>query len=215
MDSISSDSLQTIFTYLDIGEISRKCLTNHLFDRVCRPESLWKNKLSKEYSVVENGNETWRSKAKEVYIESISFWKNVDDFIDYYMVRGQGTDDLIEKFEKRLIDHALREKKEFFTIEIIFRAPGYHTMYYIEIINRFRSTFISLFEKAASLSLQKKISIKWILNLIDEDELEHECECDTLWKIEGLVLIYLKYEHLFIDDAESYEWRKELIRQSV
>nr|QBK92765.1 MAG: uncharacterized protein LCPAC401_04030 [Pithovirus LCPAC401] len=228
MNTISSDSLQTIFTYLDIGEISRKSLINHFFNKLCSSESLHKIKLSEDYSIVEKRNENWRSKAKEVYIESISFWKNVDNDIDYYMTKCLGTNDLIGKFEKKLSDHALRERKEFFVIKLIFRAPSYHYMYYMEITRYFCKFFITLFEKVASLSPQKKISIKWILNLINGDELEHEdeictqdkceCECDVcdvLWKIEGLVHIYLKYGHLFIDDVDSDKWKEELIRQSI
>nr|QBK92506.1 MAG: F-box-like family protein [Pithovirus LCPAC401] len=74
MDSVSSDVLQTILSYLDIGEISRKCFTSHPFDRVCKSEFLLKNILEKDYSVIEKGdNDTWRNKAKKVYLESALF----------------------------------------------------------------------------------------------------------------------------------------------
>nr|QBK94066.1 MAG: F-box-like family protein [Pithovirus LCPAC406] len=225
MDSISLDSLISIFTYLNVGEISRKCLTNHIFDKVCRSEFLWKNTISRDYSIVEKGNETWRSKAKEVYIESISFWNDIDNDIDYYMVKSVGTEDLTDKFEKMLIDHALKEREEFFVIELIFIECSYEYMYYM-VTRRFSKNFVRLFEKVASLSSQKKISIKWILDLINECECECEderciqgvCECDEYcvsWRIEFLAHIYLKYDHLFINDVDSNEWERELIIQSV
>nr|QBK94067.1 MAG: F-box-like family protein [Pithovirus LCPAC406] len=214
MDNISSDSLQKIFTYLDVGEISRKCSTNHLFNRVCRSEFLWKNTLSRDYSITEKGNETWRNKAKEVYLESISFWDNVD-YIDYCMTQSFNGGDLLENFEKMLIDHAFRERKEFFIIELIFKAPNYHYMYYMEITRRFSKNFVRLFEKVASLSSQKKISIKWILELVDECECENEKCTQDKWKIRSLVHMYLKYDHLFIDDVDSNKWKEELIRQSI
>ncbi len=168
MDSTNSDVLQTILSYFDIREISRKCPINHLFDRVCRPESFWKRKLSREYSVVEKkDNDTWRIKAKEVYLESILFWNNVDEHIHCYMWNYSSIDNPTIKFEKKFIDHALRERKEFFATGLIFRE-FFKARYNISIRNtHFCKTFISLFKKTASLSPQKKISIKWILYSID------------------------------------------------
>ncbi len=216
MDNTSKDTLQLIFTYLDVGEISRKRLTNHLFDKVCRSEVLHKIKLSEDYSITEKENETWRSRAKEVYIESTLFWKNVDDDIDYYMIGNLSTKDLVDKFEKKLADHALRERKEFFVIKLIFK---------VFFINRFDykyhiftgytcRNFISLFKKVASLSPQGKISTKWILDLVHEDYCKSGCEdeCDELVvtypiKIKILDAIYLKYDHLFMNDISSVDWR--------
>ena len=221
MNSISSDSLQTIFTYFDVGEISRKRPTNHSFDRVCGSESLWKNILSRDYSITEKKNETWRSKAKEVYIESISFWNNVDNEIDYRMENYLG-EDLVDKFEKKLSDHAIRERKEFFVIKLIFKAFFINEailMDYIENGYTCRN-FISLFKKVASLSPQKKISTKWILDLVHEDDCKRGCECEDKCeykykelfttfplKINILNAIYLKYDHLFMNDISSINWK--------
>ena len=109
MESISSSSLQMIFTYLDIGEISRLCHTNYFFDRVCRAESLWKNILRRDYSIVEkNNNVTWRSKAKKIFIDSNIFWKGVNYNIDYYMKHHTNFRSpelsLIDNFEKNLVN---------------------------------------------------------------------------------------------------------------
>ncbi len=71
----------------------------------------------------------------------------------------------------------------------------------------FCKTFISLFKKTASLSPQKKISIKWILYLADGKL----CYSLILIRIRILVDIYLKYGDLFIDDVDSNEWKKELM----
>ncbi len=211
MNSISSDSLQMIFTYLDVGEISRKSLTNHLFDRVCKSEFLWKRKLSKEYSIVEKkDDDTWRNKAKKVYLESISFWDNVD--IDYYVNNIFNTDDFMSiMFEETLIDHALRERKEFFTIELLFK--GFFNSQFLQSIDprRICKNFIILLEKVASSSPKGKMSIKWILDLIVDDYPETRVYYHS--KIEVLVGIYLKYNHLFIDDVDSFEWKVELVKQ--
>ena len=116
MNSVSSDVLRTILSCLDIKEISKKCIISHLFDIACRQESFWKRKLSKEYSVIEKeDDDTWRSKAKRVYLESILFWDNVDKHIHCYMWNYCSTDNPAIKFEEKFIDHALRERKEFFT----------------------------------------------------------------------------------------------------
>ncbi len=115
MNTTSSDTLHVILSYFDIREISRKCPINHLFDRVCRPKSFWKRKLSREYSVVEKeDNDTWRIKAKKVYLESIIFWDNVNKYIHCYMWNYSSIDNPAISFERRFIDHALREGKEFF-----------------------------------------------------------------------------------------------------
>ncbi len=211
MDSISSDSLQTIFTYLDVGEISRKCLTNHLFSKLCSSETLHKIKLSEDYSIVEKRNKSWRSKAKEVYIESISFWKNVD--IDYYVNNISDTNDFMSiMFEETLIDHAFRERKEFFTIELLFK--GFFSSHLLQSIDprRICKNFIKLLEKVASSSPKGKMSIKWILDLIVDDYQETRVYYHS--KIEVLVGIYLKYDHLFIDDVNSNEWKEELSKQN-
>nr|QBK92766.1 MAG: F-box family protein [Pithovirus LCPAC401] len=221
MDSTSSDSLQIIFTYLDVEEISRKCLTNHLFDRVCRSESLWKNVLSRDYSIIEKKNETWRKKAKEVYIESTLFWNSIDNSIDYQMENYLG-EDLVDKFEKKLSDHALRERKEFFVIKLIFKVFFINEVILIDYIENGYTcrNFISLFKKVASLSPQKKISTKWILDLVHEDDCKRGCECEDKceYKYKGLFklfpgeinilnAIYLKYDHLFMNDISSINWK--------
>ncbi len=190
MDSTSTDTLQLIFTYLDVGEISRKNLTNHLFDRVCKSESLWKNKLSEDYSIVKKRNESWRNKAKEVYIESNLFWDNIDDGIDYCMKDDYAVKYLIDVFEKSLVDHALRERKEFFAIEIIFKAffQFHYTTSYLN-HGYFYVNFISLFERVAELYPRKKISIKWILDFEYDDDYGDD---NILERIRTLVSIYLK-----------------------
>nr|QBK93221.1 MAG: hypothetical protein LCPAC403_03550 [Pithovirus LCPAC403] len=70
-----------------------------------------------------------------------------------------------------------------------------------------------MLEKIAFLSPQKKISIKWILYLVDEvDEDEELHRSRILTRICILVNIYLKYDYLFIDDVDSIEWKRELTR---
>nr|QBK94073.1 MAG: uncharacterized protein LCPAC406_03870 [Pithovirus LCPAC406] len=212
MNSTSSDSLQTIFTYLDVGEISRKSLTNHLFNNLCSSEVLNKIKLSEDYSIVEKEEyQTWRSRTKEIYLESISFWKNIDDDIDYYVNNIFGTEDIMIRFEKRLIDHALREGKEFFTIELIFKE--FFDSYFLQSIDprRICKNFISLLEKVASSSPKGKMSIKWMLDLIVDNYQETRISYHS--KIEVLVRIYLEYNHLFMNDVDSIEWKVELEKQ--
>nr|QBK92762.1 MAG: uncharacterized protein LCPAC401_04000 [Pithovirus LCPAC401] len=216
MDSISSDSLQTILSFFDVGEIFRKNLINHLFNKLCSSEALHKIKLLEDYSIVEKGDESWRKKTKKVYLESISFWNNVDNDIDYYMIDNLSTKDLVDKFEKKLIDYALRERKEFFVIKLIFKVffiNRYYNMYHIKNGYMCRN-FISLFKKVASLSPQKKISTKWILDLVHEDYCKSDCEdeCNELIttyprKIKILDAICLKYDHLFINDISLVNWR--------
>nr|QBK92760.1 MAG: uncharacterized protein LCPAC401_03980 [Pithovirus LCPAC401] len=172
MDSISSDLLQTIFTYLDVGEISRKCIINHLFNRICISESLWKNKLSESYSIIEKKDESWRKNAKRMYLESNLFWKNVNTdmkssilpvTINVHLMRfPMPRLSSIDRFEKSLVDHALRERKEFFATELIF-GVFFSTCYFNIADGRICKNFISLFEKVAELSPEGKISIKWLL----------------------------------------------------
>ncbi len=211
MNTTSSDVLHVIFSCLDVKEISRKCHINHLFDRICRSEAFWRRKLSKEYNIVEKrDDDTWRNKAKEVYLESILFWNNVDKHIHCYMWNYSSISNPAIKFEKRFIDHALRERKEFFATGLIFRE-FFKAHYSMSIRNvHFCKTFISLFKKTASLSPQKKISIKWILYLTDGKL----CYSLILIRIRILVDIYLKYGDLFIDDVDSINWKTELVKQN-
>nr|QBK92759.1 MAG: F-box-like family protein [Pithovirus LCPAC401] len=216
MDNISSDSLQTIFTYLDVGEISRKCLTNHLFDKVCRSDFFWENILKRNYSVVEKEDDhTWRNKTKEMYLESTTFWNTIDNNIEYYMWDFCFEDE-VDEFQKSLTDRALREKKEFIVMKLIFYV-FLNTFYSEDNIRRmhFCRNFISLFEKVASLSPQKRISIKWILSLTDKVDIDKygKCHPKIVWRIEILAAIYLKYEHLFIVDVDSVDERVKLIKQ--
>nr|QBK92758.1 MAG: uncharacterized protein LCPAC401_03960 [Pithovirus LCPAC401] len=213
MDRISSNSLQTIFTYLDVGEISRKCLINHLFNRICNLEALYKTKLSENYSITEKGDESWRSKAKEVYLESILFWNNVDSYINFYMRYNSDVENSSKKFEKRLSDHALREKKEFFVIELIFKVflNNYHSESSFE-SGYFCRNFVSTFKKIEFLFPEKKISIKWILNFVDKDE---DLYSKFLWRIRLIVTIYLNYHYMFIDDEDSIEWKTVLMKRWV
>ncbi len=212
MNSTSSDVLQTILSYFDIKEISRKCPINHLFDRVCRPESFWKRKLSKEYSIVEKeDDETWRSKAKEVYTESILFWNDVDENIHYCMWNYPGIEDLNIRYEKSIIDHAFKEKKEFFVTELMFNAffNANYTMSSSAANDSFCKAFINLFKRIAFLSPRKKISIKWILNIVDRNEKSY-----PVCRIFILVDIYLKHDDIFIDDVGSIDWKRALMKHN-
>ncbi len=218
MEGISSDSLQKIFTCLDIGEISRLCYTNYFFYRVCRLESLWKDILKRDYSIVEKDNNvTWRNKAKKVYLESNLFWNSVDHNIDFYMKSHTNFRSpelsLIDNFEKNIVNHAIRERKEFFAAELIFKVffSADYSNYNIG-NGRFLMNFIRLFEKVAELSPQKKISIKWLLSLGNKDEkFYHQ---NLLKRIRTLVGIHLKYNNLFIVDINPIEWTAELTKQN-
>ncbi len=214
MESISLDSLQIIFTHLDIREISRLCYINYLFNKIGRSESLWKDILKRNYSIIEKDNDvTWRSKAKEVYIDSNLFWNLVDHNIDLYMKFSVPKLSLINKFEKNLADRAIREGKEFFATELIFKVFFSEDYSNYNIGNgRFLMNFIRLFEKVAELSPQKKISIKWLLGLYTKDQgFYHQ---KILRRIRVLVNIHLKYNNLFIVDVNPIQWTVELSKQS-
>ena len=143
--------------------------------------------------------------------------------INDYELEGK----LIEEFENNLVNHALREKKEFYAAELVFRSfynnirpsENDEDYYYLN--------FIPLFEKVAELSSRKKISMKWVLSLnhlqevklteIDPDDLNIDLineygrrEYRKLWfernrdldrSLGSLQSLYIDHEDLFVDDT--------------
>ena len=234
--------VQKIFSNLSIGQISRLCQTSRSFNFVCREESLWKSKLWSDYGVEIKNTETWREEAKIVFLESEQFWETINGGIDYFMTNGMNylgdskvDFDLgdkaryfVNKFEKNLVDHALREGKEFYATELIFRS-FYNTERYIDNLedDGYYVNFILLFEKVAELSPGGKISLKWVLSLnhIQEDKfahfhkihlslnptIEHDKEQrghmfylynrDLFRSMESLALLYMNHQNLFMDDT--------------
>ncbi len=238
--------VQRIFSNLSVGKISQLCQTSHSFNFVCKEESLWKNKLRNDYGVEINSKRTWREEAKVVFLESEQFWETIDEDIDYFMTNGMDymgdskvendlgdeAGDFVNKFEKDLVDHALREEKEFYAAKLIFRS-FYNTDRYIDSLedDGYYVNFIPLFEKLAELSPRGKISLKWVLGLnhiqevkltqiedmyplIDLTTIEHDTkEYKIQWKIynrdlyfsimNSLASLYMYHQDLFINDTTA------------
>nr|QBK94007.1 MAG: F-box family protein [Pithovirus LCPAC406] len=183
---------------------------------------MWRDKLLNDYGFKGKSRNTWRETAKVVFRNSEIFWTSIDGNIDYYMTNGidySGTsqlekdagnkvETLINEFERNLVDHALREREEFYVTELIFKS-FYRTDRYIDSIENdcYYINFIPLFEKiiegsARSISsrgklssliyssTERKISLQWILSLnyhkevkitdISIDRLSEE-ECAVEW----------------------------------
>ncbi len=243
LNNTSPEIIQEIFGNLTIREISSICRTSSTFNDVCEKESLWKNKAWNDYRVNKNSEGTWRKTAKEVFLESEQFWSIINESINYFMTDTDSfsqicddindieeVDKLINKFEKNLADHALREEKEFYAVELIFKS-FYDANSDIDSLedDYFYVNFIPLFEKVAKLSPEGKISLKWVLNLnhnqevklteIDPDDLDVDLISDyrtEKYKIQWciynrnlycslphLVNLYRNCKYLFVDDTTS------------
>nr|QBK93078.1 MAG: F-box-like family protein [Pithovirus LCPAC403] len=236
--------IQKIFSNLSVGQISRLCQISHSFNSVCRGESLWKDKLWNDYGVEIKNKRTWREEAKVVFLESEQFWKTINENINYFMTDGinymedskiendlgDEAGEAINKFEKNFADHALREEKEFYATELVFRS-FYNTARYIDSLedDGHYVNFIPLFEKVAELSTERKISLKWVLNLNDIKEIklteidpkypnidftreyntEDYIEQWRVWNRDlyrgmgSLASLYFKHYDLFVDDTNA------------
>ena len=238
--------IQKIFSNLSVGQISRLCQISHSFNSVCRGESLWKDKLWNDYGVEIKNKRTWREEAKVVFLESEQFWKTINENINYFMTDAADqnsqvilsdipnvdeAEEAISKFEKNFADHALREEKEFYATELIFRS-FFNTDREIDSLEEIYHyvNFIPLFEKVAELSPRGKISLKWVLSLnhiqevkltkVDPDDLyvdlttiEHDTEeygmewqvynRDLFSSMGSLASIYMNHKDLFIDDTTA------------
>nr|QBK92982.1 MAG: F-box-like family protein [Pithovirus LCPAC403] len=242
LNNIGSDTIHKILEYLTIGEISRSCKTNQVFNFVCRKELLWKNKLHDEYEVNEKNEETWRNTAKNVFLESEEYWSRIDEFIKYYITdisdyghsqlyKDAAIDDSINirllfiQFQCNFVDHALREHKEFYAAELIFKS-----FYNISVRpffpeeSDFYPNLIPLFQKVAELSPEGKISMKWVLSLnhiqkvkvdiekctrlgiYDINSIERDMDLGNInltKTIRHLSLFYFLHRNLFIDDTDG------------
>ena len=243
----TSQVIQKIFSNLDVGQISRLCQISRSFNLVCREESLWRDKLWNDYGVEIKSKGTWREEAKVTFLESEKFWKTINEDIYYFMTDANDqnsqvifddftnideVEEAISKFEKNFADHALREEKEFYATELIFRS-FYNTERYIDNLedDGYYVNFISLLEKVAELSPEGKISLKWVLSLnhiqdikltqIDPDDLDVNLIDDygtekykyawliynreLYWSMGSLISLYMNHRNLFIDDTTEDE----------
>nr|QBK93079.1 MAG: F-box-like family protein [Pithovirus LCPAC403] len=246
LKNVTPQIIQKIFSNLSVGQISRLCQTRRSFNSVCRGESLWKDKLWNDYGVEIKNKRTWREEAKVVFLESEQFWKTINENINYFMTDAADqnsqvilsdipnvdeAEEAISKFEKNFADHALREEKEFYATELIFRS-FFNTDREIDSLEEIYHyvNFIPLFEKVAELSPRGKISLKWVLSLnhiqevkltkVDPDDLyvdlttiEHDTEeygmewqvynRDLFSSMGSLASIYMNHKDLFIDDTTA------------
>ncbi len=239
LNNVGSEIINKIFTNLSVGQISRLCRMSRSFNNVCKRESLWKDKLWNDYEIDEKYGGTWRETAKE---EFLFFWDFIDYDIKYYMtdagdqnnqvifddIPGDGkAEEAINKFEENFANHALREEKEVHAAELIFRS-FYDTNRYIDSLDDdyYYVNFIPLFKKVAELSPGGKISLRWVLNLNDIQEVKlSEIDPDDLiihyqeygtdkykdaWLMYNtdlyrgmgsLISLYANHQDLFIDDT--------------
>ncbi len=252
-----SDLLQGILSNLKVNEIVQLCIVSSSFNLVCERESLWKDKLWSDYRMRGKQRDTWRETVKVVFQNSEKFWENLDKNIKYFMTIGISffersqlvndvgkvkAKDLINRFERKLADHALREREEFYVVELIFKS-FYLTDRFIDSMNDSHYiNFIPLFKKTAELSIEttnlissrgklsslvnlsteRKISLKWILNLnhiedikvkpIDvpvyflgielTDEIRYlKSNKDLYMSMASLAFLYKKHQDLFVDDT--------------
>ena len=158
LKNVGSEIVQKIFTNLGVKQISRLCRTSRSFNNICKKESLWKDKLWNEYGIDKKKRETWRETAKK---EVLLFWYFINDDIKYHMIDGDDQNNYIDeeaeqainKFEKNFANHALREEKEVYAAELIFRS-FYNTNRFIDSLedDYYYVNFIPLFKKVAELS---------------------------------------------------------------
>nr|QBK92542.1 MAG: F-box family protein [Pithovirus LCPAC401] len=173
-----------------------------------------------DYKIREKRQKTWRETVKVVFQNSEMFWMSIDKDINYYMTYGisySGTsqlehdfgdkaEDLINEFERSIVDHALREREEFYIAELIFKS-FYRTERYLDSIDDdvYYVNFLPLFKKIAKestslisqrgklsplvhLSTKGKISLRWVLSLntikeikITNTDLTDAEECAEEW----------------------------------
>ena len=64
LNNISLSQLRTVFSDLNVKEISKLCPVNRRFNTICQDESFWKNKIYNDYGIYKKYDSTWRETAR-------------------------------------------------------------------------------------------------------------------------------------------------------
>ncbi len=178
LNNLGSDAIQVIFKDLTVGEISRLCSVSLAFNNVCRKESLWKEKILRDYGLTQKTRRTWRETAKEIYLERGRYWYDtLEHDLNYYFIEPNQTADpqiyydrpndydfASMQYEKDFVKRALKDRKAIQATKLIFNAFYLASHYLLEDRNGFALNFMPLFRRAAEVSPGGKIPLQWMLD---------------------------------------------------
>ena len=207
LNSLDSDTIQTIFINFTIGEISLICSASHSFNTVCRRESLWKKKVFRDHGVIRKTGRTWRETARRAYLESLDrYWYDtLERDMEYYFIDPNSTEfsdirnnydsndpnavdpwDQIKQFERNFVKRALRDRKAISATKILFNAFYLSSRYIQDTEESFEETvetFMPIFRKAAEALPGGKIPLQWMLDEASDRAVKIREFDPAAWKV--------------------------------
>ena len=66
LNNLSTSQLETIFTNLTSKEIALLCRVSSKFDKLCKDESYWKNRVLNRHGIEKKYGDTWRETARKM-----------------------------------------------------------------------------------------------------------------------------------------------------
>nr|QBK92436.1 MAG: F-box-like family protein [Pithovirus LCPAC401] len=207
LNSLGSDIIQTIFEDLTVGEISRLCSMSRAFNNVCKKESLWKEKVLRDYKINNKTRRTWRDTARQLYLKSLErYWYDTLEYdLNYYFIEPNQTESpqidtdydskdstavdsyyQKNKFRKDFTKRALKDRKAIQATKLLFNA-FYLSSRYIQdteyYFNAIVVDFLPIFRRAAEVSPGGKIPLQWVLDEAPHREVKIREFNPDAWKV--------------------------------